>query len=471
MSEIGMTGAQPPAGGAAGSAPVRVKLADAIRQAQALFAKGNVEGAARLAAAILAKKPGQAQAVQIIAAVAEKRGQSETAIAILRQSLTGGPADALSLMNLCRMLRATGRLDESREAGAQAVAIGTAPEAFVDYADTLTALGEHDAALSFYQRATAARPNLARGRMGLAQSLLMHGEFGPGWSEYEWRYKLTNTENILPKFKQPQWNGMTLKTGRVLVVCEQGYGDCLQFARYLPLVSERVGEVFVGVGGELRSLIERVPGRHVCFDRWEKIPPFDFQITLSSLPFAFGTRLETIPSGVPYVFADAEKAAAWRARLAARAEGRRTVGFVWQGRPTHPNDKRRSIALGHLTRMLELEHVLPVSLQIGQGVEQLAAHPARSRVLDASSEIKDFGDTAALVDGLDCVVSIDSSIAHLAGAMGKRCLVMLNHAGEWRWMMRRTDSPWYPSLELVRQDATRTWDGVVAHVCERLRAL
>jgi hypothetical protein len=264
---------------------------------------------------------------------------------------------------------------------------------------------------------------------------------------------------------------MAMPSGRLLVICEQGYGDCLQFARYLPLVSERVGQVFVGVGAELKTLIAGVPGRHVCYDRWENIPPFDFQITLSSLPMVFGTTLATIPGGVPYVQADPAKSAAWRARIAAAAAGRKAVGVVWQGRPTHPNDRQRSVGLGALTRLLELDGVMPVSLQFGHGVEQLAQHPARVRVFDPAAELKDFSDTAALISALDCVVSIDSSVAHLAGAMGKRCLVMLPYAGEWRWLIGRTDSPWYPSLELVRQDTARNWDGVVARVCERLRAL
>lgn len=451
--------------------PVKLKLADAVKQAQALFQKGQYDGAEALARAILQKQPGQPNAVQLLAGAAEKRGQLDRAVEILRRSLSGGAGDTLSLMNLCRILRVNGRLQESRAAGAQAAQYGTVPEAFIDYADTLSALGEHDEAFEFYQRAAAARPALARGRLGLAQALLMRGEFTAGWSEYEWRYKMAATQNILPKFKQPQWNGMPLKALRLLVVCEQGYGDCLQFARYLPLVSERVEHVYVGVGAELRSLIESVPGHHVSYHRWEDIPAFDFQITLSSLPLVFGTTPSTIPGGVPYVSADSEKAALWRQRLSERAAGRKTVGFVWQGRPTHPNDRIRSVALGQLTRMLELDNILPVSLQVGHGREQLAQHPARTRVFDPGDELKDFGDTAALVTALDQVVSIDSAIAHLAGALGKPCLVMLSRAGEWRWQRERTDSPWYPSVELVRQDASRTWDGVVAHVCDRLSAL
>ncbi|MCE9521436.1 MAG: tetratricopeptide repeat protein [Alphaproteobacteria bacterium] len=367
------------------------------------------------------------------------------------------------------MFRVNGRLEESRAAGERAAMLGTLPEALVDLADTYVAMGESDLALEFFERAIAKRPNLARAHMGLAQALLMKGEFGPAWAEYEWRYRLAGTENILPKFKQPQWNGMKLKSSRLLIVCEQGYGDCFQFARYLPLVGERVKDVYIGVGVELRDVIQRVKGSHVCYERWEHIPPFDFQITLSSLPLVFGTTLETIPSDGPYLTADAAKAATWRAKLSTLAAGRKTVGFVWQGRPTHPNDRVRSIALGHLTRLLELEGILPVSLQAGAGREQLLQHPARSRVFDAADELATFDDTAALISQLDCVVTIDSAMAHLTGGLGKRGIVMLPKAGEWRWFEKRNDSPWYPSLELVRQDASATWDNVVTRVIDRVR--
>lgn len=453
-----------------GTSAVQLKLADALKQAQAFYAKGDLDKAERYAAAIVAKKPYHPHAIQVLAGVAEKRGQSARAIEILRRSLTGGSSDALALVNLCRLLRVHGRLNESREAGERAVALGTLPEAYIDLADAYAALGEAERALNLFEIAVAKRPQLARARLGLAQALLRKGDFRAGWIEYEWRYQLPATKNILPKFKQPQWNGMELKSSRLLIIAEQGYGDCFQFARYLPLVSERVKNVIVGVGAELRPVIETVAGARTCYERWEHLPPFDFQITMSSLPLVFGTTIETIPRQVPYLSADPNKTAAWRGRFAEKAQGRKAVGIVWRGRPAHPNDRLRSIALGHLTPILDLDNILPVSLQAGAGREQLAQHPARSRVVDAAEAFKDFGDTAACIAALDCVISIDSAIAHLAGALAKPGFVMLPKVAEWRWFDDRPDSPWYPTLELVRQDAGGTWDSVVARLVERLRA-
>jgi ADP-heptose:LPS heptosyltransferase len=183
---------------------------------------------------------------------------------------------------------------------------------------------------------------------------------------------------------------------------------------------------------------------------------------------ALGTTLETIPAQVPYLAADPAKTSAWRARLDNAAQGRKKIGFVWQGRPQHPNDRVRSVGLQALSPLLALPNVLPVSLQFGEGREQLAQHRLGARVVDAGAEIKDFGDSAAVISALDCVVTIDSAIAHLTGALGKPGYVMLSYAGEWRWLETRTDSPWYPTLELVRQDEIGRWDTLVARIAQRL---
>lgn len=464
-----MTSTAASAGETSQPGPVRMKLADAVKQAQALCAKGQLDAAEKIALAVLQKQPKHPQTMQVLASIAERRGDQDRAIQILRESLAGAPTDALALMNLCRAYRMQGRLNESREAGEAAVRIGSVPDAAADLGDTYASLGETDLALQAFERAVALRPLLPRAHLGLAHALLMKGEFRAGWAEYEWRYKLPSTKDILPKFKQPTWNGMPLKASRLLVICEQGFGDCFQFARYLPMVRERVASVVIGSGPEIRSVMTTIAGQtYETHARWEDLPPFHYQIAISSLPMVFGTTLDTIPAKLPYLSADPAKAVAWRTRLDAAARGRKKVGLVWQGRPAHPNDRVRSVGLNALTPLLELENILPVSLQVGAGLEQLTKHPARARMLDTSTDIKDFGDTAAAISALDCVVTIDSAAAHLAGAMAKPAFVMLSHAGEWRWLEKRADSPWYPTLQLVRQQQPGAWDGVVAQIKSRL---
>ena len=444
---------------------VRVGVAQAVMRARQLLEGGDLEGAETIGRTILTQRAGHIDASQILAAVAEKRGDLTAAIQFLRAALSGGGGDATLQMNLCRTLRQAGDLDQAREAGEAAVAIGTIPEALVDLADVYALLGQNERARELFERAIALLPDLARAHLGLSHTLLMKGDFAPGWAEYEWRYRLPKTQDLLPKFKQPQWNGMTLSASRLFVLCEQGYGDCFQFARYLPIAAARVRDLIVGVSAELKPIIERVRGPSAFYDRWETLPPFEFQITLSSLPHALGTTLETIPAKIPYLDADPAKVAIWRARLAEKAGGRATVGLVWHGRILNAS---RCVPLGALTPIVEMDNILAVSLQVGAGSEQLAQYPLRPRVFDAAPLLGDFGETAALMTALDHVVSIDTSAAHLAGALGRPAHVVLPRVAEWRWLERGSDSPWYPTLQLVRQTKDGDWTSVIARVAADL---
>ena len=455
----------------AGAGAVRVSVAQAIGRARQLFQDGDLAGAETIARSIVSQRPAHVDASQILAAIAEKRGDLAQAVELLRGVLTGGSADAPVQMNLCRTLRQMGQLEAARAAGEAAVAIGTIPEALVDLADVLALLGENDRARECFERAIAKAPGSARAHLGLSHALMMQGDFRAGWAEYEWRYRLPNTQSLLPKFKQPQWNGMKLATSRLFVLCEQGYGDCFQFARYLPIAGARVHDLIVGVSAELKPVIERVAGPRAFYDRWETLPAFDFQITLSSLPHALGTTLETIPSNVPYLHADPAKVERWRTRLAEKADGRPTVGLVWHGRPTNVLNQSRCVPLGTLTPIIDMESILPVSLQVGAGSEQLPQHPSRARVFDASPALTDFGETAALMTALDHVVTIETAAAHLAGGLGRPAHVMLPFVADWRWLEKRSDSPWYPTLRLVRQDQHGAWGPVVKRVVEELQSL
>lgn len=450
---------------------VRVGVQQALARAKELFAAGDLGAAESVATAVFEQRPGNVDAAVILAAIRERRGDMPAAIEMLKSVLTGGSSDVSVQANLCRVYRQTGRLDEARAAGEAAVGVGTMPEALVDLADVYVALGENDLALEQYERAIAKAPDLARGHLGLSHALMMKGEFHTGLAEYEWRYRLPNTQTLLPKFKQPQWNGMRLGSSRLFVLCEQGYGDCFQFARYLPLAAGRVSDLIVGVSAELKPVIERIAGPRAFYDRWETLPAFDFQITLSSLPMVMGTTLETIPAKVPYLSADPAKVEVWRRRLAERSGGRPTVGLVWHGRPSNVLNATRSVPLGALTPLLEIEQILPVSLQVGAGSEQLAQHPSRTRVFDATAQLTDFGETAALMTALDHVVTIETAAAHLAGGLGRPAHVMLAHVADWRWLEKRSDSPWYPSLRLVRQAQRGDWRSVVQLIVAELQAI
>ncbi|MEQ1756007.1 MAG: tetratricopeptide repeat-containing glycosyltransferase family protein [Micropepsaceae bacterium] len=455
--------------------PVTLNLQTALKQARACFEQGKFDDAAKIAVAILTKRPGTPVAVQIVAAVAEKKGKPDRAIEILRSSLTGRKTDAMAQMSLCRLYRVKGMIPEAVAAGEAALSHG-ASEILTDLGDALVLQGDNERALGMFERAVSSQPDLARAHLSLAHALLMKGDYRSGWSEYEWRYKLKSTEKLLPKFKHAVWNGMELKASTLLIVCEQGYGDCFQYARYIKLAKERVRHVIVGASTELKPLIERIAGPGTVIDRWENLPPFDYQITLSSLPYVFGSTLADLPSQVPYLFPDLAKVEAWKIRLAPFVRGRKTVGLVWHGRPTNAINAIRSVPLGSLTPLLESDDYAVVSLQVGHGAEQLAQHPLKSRVFNAAPLIKDFDDTAALMSVLDRVVTIETASAHLAGALGRKTLVMLPAVADWRWLEKRNDSPWYPSIELIRPKSdgarhTTKWDSVVSQVINSLKKI
>lgn len=386
-----------------------------------MFAKGDPDGAEGIALAILAKKPKDPQATQVFAAVAEKRGQTERAIRILRDSLTGASTDALALMNLCRLLRMHGKLDEAREAGEASVKLGTVPEALSDLADTYFALGDTAQALATSERAVSRRPELIRARLGLAQALLRAGNYAPGWLEYEWRHQDTQR-----RFKQAQWNGMELTTSRLLVLADAGPSECVLFARYLPLVAKRVKNVIAGCNSDLKPLIDSVPGAAQVYDRWDTIPAFEFQVPITGLPILFGTTIDSVPANVPYLAAPADRVAAWRERLGEIAKGRKAVG-------------------------ISLRQADAVSAIAGDGVALISlTKSADERVTDVSGDVKKFPELAACIAALDALVGEDSAAVHLAGALGKRGVVSLARGGDWVWTDGRETSPWYPTLSLQR---------------------
>jgi hypothetical protein len=254
---------------------------------------------------------------------------------------------------------------------------------------------------------------------------------------------------------------------RVLLVADQGFGDMMQFARYIPRVAERVGEVVVGWGPEVVALLAGTQGVAAAYVRFADIPPHDAYCLMSSLPGLFGTELETVPWNGPYLHADPGKRAEWAARLGART-GRRRVGLAWAGRPTHPNNARRSVGLADLAPILRVEGIEFVTVQKPVSEADQAFLRGFPQVREVSAHLHDFADTAALLANLDLLVSVDTSVVHLAGALGVACWVLVPRPADWRWLHGREESPWYPSLRLFRQERPQEWGAVVERVVAAL---
>ncbi|VWB35127.1 TPR domain-containing protein [Burkholderia lata] len=332
----------------------------------------------------------------------------------------------------------------------------------------LRALRRHEDALHAYAEAIDIDPDYAHAHCMRAFLCLSIGDFEAGWAEYEWRWRDSQLDGSRRDFAQPRWtHGMPLDGQTILLYPEQGLGDTLQFCRYVPVVKALGARVVVEAPVELKALFATLDGVDVLVARGDPLPPFDLHCPLLSLPLEFRTNLSSIPAGGPYLRADPARVEHWRARLGATDRPR--IGLVWSGNPAHLNDRNRSITLADLVPLLD-DRFEWISLQ-------KVIRDEDRPVLDASpirfvgDELTDFAETAALTEAMDAVISVDTSVAHLAGALGRPLAVMLPHTPDFRWLLDRDDSPWYPGARLFRQPEGGQWAPVVERLRDALPAL
>ena len=332
------------------------------------------------------------------------------------------------------------------------------------HALALVHLNRLEEALVSYEQVLRLNPEDADAIWGRGETLLTLGRFEEGWVDYEARKSKLNLHDKL-KYQQPLWRGQeALTKKRLFVYWEQGYGDTIQFARYALLAAAAGAEVALSVQEPLRRLFKDFGPNITVIGESEAPKAFDLHCPLSSMPLGFGTRLETIPSMAGgYLKATAEDVAAWQQKL---PTGRRRLGLVWSGRPTHLNDANRSLPLAWLQGLLDPEYAW-ISLQKDIRDPDRPALKAFG-LLDPSEELRDYADTAALISALDLVITVDTSVAHLAGALGKPCWVMLPFMPDFRWLLDREDTPWYPSMRLFRQQSPGDWDGVLERLGKAL---
>ena len=354
-----------------------------------------------------------------------------------------------------------GQLPEALACFEQALAIDEHyAEAHSNRGVALQGQGRFPEALAAYQRAIQLQPEGAEPRYNRSMLLLLLGDLPQGWAEYEWRWRRREMRPLVRNLPRPLWDGGDLGGQTLFLHAEQGLGDTLQFIRYLPQVLQRNGQVIVECQAELKSLLWQSGPAVQWMEAGEPLPAFDWHCPLLSLPRVLGTTLSSLPRPIPYLQAQAEAVQHWRERLAAESRGGK-VGLVWAGRPQHKNDRHRSLNLSALTPLGSVPNTSFYSLQKGPAAQQAQSPPGGMRLIDHTEELKDFADTAALVANLDLVISVDTAVVHLAGAMGKEVWVLLPFVPDWRWLLEREDSPWYPSLRLFRQPALGDWDSVI----------
>lgn len=420
--------------------------------------------------------PNDVETLDNRATVLQMLGRIPEALTDVDKAVSIDPASLAAQRHRANLLDLLGRFSEALTC-AQGI-LDRFPESASDHIAAgvaLTRLARYQEALAHFDRAIELEPDAPRAHANRGYVLLLLGDFTEGWKEHEWRSRTQSARDPRPDFLQPQWRGEADIEGKtILLHAEQGLGDTLQFCRFAPLVADRA-EVILEVPGPLIRLMQSLQRGGRLVMAGDELPPFDLHCPLLSMPYALGMTLESLPGGVPYLAADAAQVEGWKARLAALPGLR--IGLVWAGDPRrhdndqHAMDRRRSLTLQQLAPLGAVPGVSFVSLQKGEAAGQAAHPPAGLVVHDWTAELGDFADTAALVEALDLVITVDTAVVHLAGALGKPVWVLNRFDTCWRWLPERDDSPWYPSLRLFRQQAPGDWAGVVHRVCAALRLL
>lgn len=395
--------------------------------------------------------------------------RSEEALVCFDQALAFRPDDPYLMFKRGGALAELDRHEEALACFDRAFAIepGDA-DALDDRGNVLAALQRHAEALASYDQALTITPESPEAHWNRGLTLLRIGNFEEGWKEYEWRSKLRASSEQWRAFAQPRWlGGQSIDGKTILLYSEQGFGDTVQFVRYTPLIAALGAKVILEVQPALKTLLAGFDGAANIIGRGEELPPFDLHCSLLSLPLAFNTRLETIPATTPYLFASDERVNTWNGRLPKSQVPR--VGISWAGNPDFLLDKSRSIGLSRLVPLLSVPGIQFVSIQkdLRAGDEELLRqHP---RVVHLGDKLDDFSDTAAVMSLLDLVISSDTASVHLAGALNRPVWILLQQSPDWRWLLDRDDSPWYPSAKLFRQPKAGDWESVVGQVSEKLK--
>jgi tetratricopeptide (TPR) repeat protein len=404
----------------------------------------------------------------------EGLGRIDEAIDCFKRAVALNPAYADAENNLGQALELRGRTSEATACYVRAIqADPRCVGAHVNLGTQALGDGNFTLAASEYERAIELAPSLSSARWNRSMLFLLRGDFERGWKEYESRWETGQFPRLV--FKQSRWNGEPLGAHIILINAEQGFGDTIQFVRYAALVKEREkkARVVVECQASLVKLLSTCLGIDQLVPAGEPLPDFDVHVPLMSLPLVFDTRLETIPARVSYLFADQSLVDAWRAKLSS-IDGFR-IGVNWHGREGHRTAWQRDLPIGEVLSMAEIPDVRLISLQKGAGQRPLSESsdgwPIHYLGDDVDTAHGAFMDTAAIMKNLDLVITSDTSVAHLAGALGVRVWVALPFVPDWRWLLERSDSPWYPTMRLFRQKSRGDWAGVFEEIKEALAEL
>jgi Flp pilus assembly protein TadD len=452
---------------------------------------------------VLGQSPGHPGALHLLGVLTGQVGRVDLAIEMVGQAAQSAPDSPQIQSDLGVFLMDSGRLDEAIIAYRRAIqldpdfasahanlgaaltlkcdyaeavascrrAIELSPkyiQAHLNLASALRGLARYDQAIQVLRQALSHQPDHVECHHNLGWLLMLTGDFKSGWPELEWRNALKSKHWSRQQrvFSQPRWDGSNLVGRTILLHAEQGFGDTLQFVRYVPLIARQAGQVILECQPELFRLLNHYPGATKVIRPGETLPPFDLHCPLGSLPFIFQTQLTSIPPAEPIIRPETTLLHTWENRLGPK-QSRLRVGLTWNSNPTLQAQQHRSISLHQLAPVANLKEIELFSLQKGPGFEQIQELPTLP-LKDYTADLTDFADTAALIAQLDLILTVDTSVAHLAATMGKPTWLMLSFSADWRWLLDRNDSPWYPTMRLCRQPSPGDWPSVVDQIIAAL---
>ena len=394
------------------------------------------------------------------------QGKLQAAVACYRRSLGLRPGNASVFSNMGNALREMGRFQTAVAMHQQAVKLApNNPEAYYNLGLVLRDLNQLDQALACFSKTMSLNPDHAECHWDKALALLAKGDYKTGFEEYEWRWKLDRSPPR--KYDKPAWDGSAIKGKTLLVHQEQGFGDMIQFARYLPMLKEKTGgaSVVLEVQPELNRLFSEIDGVDKIIDRGAPLPKFDFYLPMMSLARVFGTTADSVPADVPYLSApDMETL-----KLPPNLDKQFRLGIAWAGSPTQQNDANRSCDFGHFVEFLGVSGVTVYSLQKGPREADIRANGCEGLVMNVAPRLRDFADTAAVVSQLDLVICVDTAVGHVAGALGVPAWVVRPSTPDWRWLAGAETSAWYPKHRIFQQSEPGGWDSVFTKVRKALR--
>ena len=466
--------------------------------------EGNLKEAKNIYEQILKHKPNHFDALQLLGILYGQINKKDKAIKLLELALQIKPDDAATLNNYGVILTEVNRTNDSYEALDKATNIKPDyAEAYSNKGNALKLLEKYDDAVKAYSKAIQLKPNYAeaynnRGviykelsQMNLALkdlkkaislkpdypeanstmgvTLLLTGNFSKGWEQYEWRWKDLSDPSVIRSFKQPLWDGKkSLKDKSILLYSEQGLGDTIQFSRYILLIKALGAKVILETHKELLNIVGSIDSNITIILMGQTLPHFDFQCPLLSLPLKFGTGLKNIPSPNRYIWADKRIVPKWKKKIGSQKKP--LIGLAWEGNPLHKNDYNRSILLAELIPHLPKKYEY-IGLQKDIRESNLKTLKRSSMIDNLIDNNVSMDDTAAIIENLDIVISVDTSVAHLSASMGKPTWILLPFVPDWRWLLNRNDSPWYKSVKLFRQEKRGNWELVFKDLNKKLNVL